>query len=179
MSLNPSSEQIGKLESWVSKKVDETNLFLFNAKIDDFGLAFHKHELSNFCDHEYSGSVTLYLLNRLAQPTFLNSEEQDKWERLIRDMQSNNIFNENSMFQIAINMSTAYIRFKADSESSLYSLTPMNIGQITQGFEIFRKYVGWNNLLVEEYDKIVEAHNRRFDQYIRDMDVHSRNIQNK
>lgn len=160
--LTETTDKAGQLEEWVHRLAEETNRNLDGSELYDVSLCIRDPFVVSGQRYN-NGFVGMHIRFASKEPDFLTENDRESWYSRMRELAQKR-FGIDTI--LARNLDYASIHFEEPSEEKLYPLTPNKEATMRAGFDRVKKYVEWYCSAVNDYAKVVQAHNERMQQYL-------------
>lgn len=168
--LTQTADKAEQLEKWVQKLAEEINRNLYGSELYDVRLCIR--EPFKVDKQEYNnGFVGMHIKFASKEPNFLTEKDRESWYSQMGDVAKSR-FGIDPI--IATNLDYASISFEEPSEEELYLLTPNKESTIRDGFDKIRRYVEWYRSAVNDYAWVVQAHNKRMQKHLVNLETLSK-----
>lgn len=148
------------VERKVEELVEKTNerLRLYGAKIEA-NLIFR--------EDMFNGFVGVSIRFDKKEPGFLTENDKTSWHRKVKGIAKSRFgFDPNIGGK---DLDYLSIGFRESSEEELYALTERKEIAFEEGFDNVENFCKWYNSAVTDYEAVVQAHFRRFNEHLRDL----------
>ncbi len=159
--LTQTADKAEELEGWVQNLAGKINKKLNGAKLIATLIIREPFQISG--EEYFNGFVGVNIKFDSIEPEFLTEENKKTWYSKMREVAERRFGIDKIL---GMNLNYNGIDFKESSEENLYALTPNKEATIKTGFSRIVEFVKWHCASVEEYGKVIQAHEDNIGQYL-------------
>lgn len=163
------TDKAEQLEKWVQKLAEEANRNLDGSELYDVSLSIREPFEVNGQKYN-NGFVGMHIRFASKEPNFLTEKDKESWYLRMKELAEKRFKLDTTIGGLEY----ASISFEEPLEEELYILTPNKESTIRDGFDRIRRYVEWYRSAVNDYTGVVQAHNKRMQEHLVNLETLSK-----